>query len=431
MVIGIGYLSFDASVKIKSSGRFASTKTNKTGYGGVKGYIRHIDRGTDRKNGCEVQHGNPDINPEFTLENESYYKDSNGEWKATDQSSDMVGAIEARVEYARKHGARIYTGGKNDTVIVRPLVVQLGGDAVAGHEDTWAWDVIGILEGMFGERNITGFSIHKDETNPHIHVCFVPCHETEKGGKTKAVLSQTKFFKNPKQLAGLHKKIRKSLLDKGYEIELENKPIEEALAGYTDKNGVFHQQGLTPEQLKELSAEKIKLKIGEMTMNYELNNLNEMQQMLNEMLKKSKAERDENERLHNDLLLKESFIDSDRAQLQARLQELNQEKAKVQEMKDKVYSVAETCDQILADEKSLNRKFMEFLEREGKRTGKSYAEFVAKLYEKFQKERRDSLSDWQKEMLLLRKERMQGKTFTGSVPGVIEGTQETDLSFTF
>ena len=166
-------------------------------------------------------------------------------------------------------------------------------------------------------------------------------------------------------------------------------------------------------------------------MNYEFNNLNEMQQMLNEMLKKSKAERDENERLHNDLLLKESFIDSDRAQLQARLQELNQEKAKVQEMKDKVYSVAETCDKILADEKSLNRKFMEFLEREGKRTGKSYAEFVAKLYEKFQKERRDSLSDWQKEMLLLRKERMQGKTFTGSVPGVIEGTQETDLSFTF
>ena len=429
--MGMGYLSFDASVKIHYSGRHTSTKTNRTGHGGIAGYIRHIDRGTDRKNGCEVQHGNPDINPDFTLENESYYKDSNGEWKATDQSSDMVGAIEARVEYARKHGARISTKGQNDTVIVRPIVVQLGGDAAAGHEDTWAWDVIGILEGMFGERNITGFSIHKDETNPHIHVCFVPCHETEKGGKTKAVLSQTKFFKNPKQLAGLHKKIRKSLLDKGYEIEIENKPIEEALAGYTDKNGVFHQQGLTPQQLKELSAEKIKLKIGEMTMKFELNNLNEMQQMLNEMLKKSKAERDENERLHNDLLLKESFIDSDRAQLQARLQELNQEKAKVQEMKDKVYSVAETCDQILADEKSLNRKFMEFLEREGKRTGKSYAEFVAKLYEKFQKERRDSLSDWQKEMLLLRKERMQGKTFTGSVPGVIEGTQETDLSFTF
>lgn len=166
-------------------------------------------------------------------------------------------------------------------------------------------------------------------------------------------------------------------------------------------------------------------------MNFEITNLNEMQQTLNEMMKMSKAKQDENERLHNDLLLEKSFIDSDRAQLQARLQELNQEKAKVQEMKDKVYSVAETCDKILADEKSLNRKFMEFLEREGKRTGNTYAELVAKLYEKFQKERRDSLSTWQREMLLLRKERMQGKTFTGSVPGVIEGTQEPDLSFTF
>lgn len=430
-MIGIGYLSFDASVKIKSSGRFASTKTNKTGFGGVAGYIRHIDRGTDRKNGCEVGHSNPDINPDFTLENESYYKDSGGVWQETEKSKDMLDAVNRRIEYAKEHGARIYTGGKNDTVIVRPLVLQLDGDVVAEHEDTWAWDVIGILEEQFGKENITGFSIHKDETNVHLHVAFVPCYETEKNGRTKAVLSQTKFFKNPKQLAGLHKKIRKSLLDKGYEIELENKPIEETLAGYTDKNGVFHQQGLTPDQLKELTAEKAKYRIGVMTMNFETNNLNEMQQMLNEMLKKSKAERDENEKLRNDLLLKESYLDNDREKLQIRLQELDQEKADVEKMKGEVYSIAETCDQILSDEKCLNRKFMEFLEREGKRTGKSYAEFVANLYEKFQKERRDSLSDWQKEMLLLRKERMQGRTFIGSVPGIIEGTQEANCALPF
>lgn len=431
MVIGIGYLSFDASVKIKSSGRFASTKTNKTGFGGVAGYIRHIDRGTDRKNGCEVGHSNPDINPDFTLENESYYKDSNGEWKAAEQSSDMAGAIEARVEYARKHGARIYTGGKNDTVIVRPLVVQLDGDVVAEHEDTWAWDVIGILEGQFGKENITGFSIHKDETNVHLHAAFVPCYETENGGKTKAVLSQTKFFKNPKQLAGLHKKIRKSLLDKGYDIELENKPIEEALAGYTDKNGVFHQQGLTPDQPKELSTQKNNYMLGAMIMNYNITNLNEMQQMLDEMMKKSKARQEENEKMHNDLLSQQAAIDNDRAAVQAQLQMLIAEKADVEKMKGEVYSIAETCDKILSDEKSLNRKFMEFLKREEKRTGHTYAELVAKLYEKFQKERRDSLSDWQKEMLLLRKERMQGRAYAGSVPGIIEGTQETDYGLSF
>jgi len=430
VVIVIGCLSFDASVKIKRSGKFASTKTNKTGFGGVAGYIRHIDRGTDRKNGCEVGHSNPDINPDYTLQNESYYKDAGGVWQEAEKSKDMLDAVNRRIEYAKEHGARIYTGGKNDTVIVRPLVVQLDSDVIAEHEDTWAWDVIGILEGQFGKENITGFSIHKDETNVHIHVAFVPCYETEKNGRTKAVLSQTKFFRDPKQLAGLHKKIRKSLLDKGYEIELENKPIEEALAGYTDKNGVFHQQGLTPDQLKELTAEKNKYMIGEMVMKYELNNLNEMQQMLDEMMKKSKARQEENEKMHHDLLLQQAAIENDRETVQAQLQALIAEKAGVEKMKGEVYSIAETCDRILSDEKSLNRKFMEFLEREGKRTGKSYAEFVAKLYEKFQKERRDSLSDWQKEMLLLRKERLQGRTYTGSVPGIIEGTQE-DFNFPF
>lgn len=72
----MGYLSFDASVKIHRSGRYASTKTNKGGNGGISGYLRHIDRGTARKNGCEVKHSNTNINPQMTLQNESYFKDS-------------------------------------------------------------------------------------------------------------------------------------------------------------------------------------------------------------------------------------------------------------------------------------------------------------------------------------------------------------------
>ena len=52
----------------------------------------------------------------------------------------------------------------------------------------------------------------------------------------------------------MHRKFRNALLNKGYDIELENKPLEEHLAGYEDSNGVWHQQGLTPDQLKELST---------------------------------------------------------------------------------------------------------------------------------------------------------------------------------
>ena len=248
----MGYLSFDASIKIHKSGVYTSTKTRKTGFGGISGYIRHIDRETDRRNGCEVNHSNPDIHSDFTLENESYYKDSNGVWQRTDTSNDMLDSVNRRIEYAKEHGARIASKGKNDTVIARPLVVQLDSDAIVQHNDTWVWDVMSIIEEMFGKENIIGFSIHKDETNVHVHIIFVPCYEKKKSnGEIKCSLSQTMFFKNPRQLASMHKQIRKELKKKGYDIEQENKPIEEFLAYYVYKNGEIHQQGLTPEQLKE------------------------------------------------------------------------------------------------------------------------------------------------------------------------------------
>lgn len=255
-------LSFDASIKIHKSGKYTCTKTRKINYGSIAGYVHHIDRHTDRKNGCERLHSNENIDPNRTLLNESYYKDSNGVWQQTNTSQDMVEAVNQRIEYAKEHGARIASKGKNDTVIARPLIVALDKDIIAGRNDTWIWDVMQILEKMFGEKNLVGFSVHKDE-NPqsvHIHILFVPCHEKQKStGEVKCTISQTMFFKNPRQLASMHKQIRKELINRGYEISLENKPIEEHLAGYVDKDGVWHQQGLTPEQLKELTNRKNQL----------------------------------------------------------------------------------------------------------------------------------------------------------------------------
>lgn len=432
MVVIIGYLSFDASVKIKSSGKFTCTKTNKTGYGGIAGYIRHIDRGTDKRNGVEVGHSNPDINPDFTLLNESYYKDDNGIWQETQHSGDMLNAINRRIDYAKEHGARIYTGGKNDTVLVRPLVVQLDNESIAGHENTWMWDVIEILGQQFGEENLRGLSIHRDETNVHMHVAFVPCYESEKNGKKKCVISQTKFFKNPKQLAGLHKTIRKSLLEKNYEIELENKPIDEILAGYTDKNGLFHQQGLTPEQLKQLSEKEIKLKIGEIEMNIRKSEMDKLEMAVADVMAKAKAGQQELEKGQEILSAKQTALDNERATVQAQTQALIAEKVSVEKMKEEICSIAEICNQILSDEKNLNAKFLEFLERESRRTGKPFQKLVEDLYKRFQKERRNSVSDWQLEMLNMRNERLQGGTDTGYIPDIIDiDDTKMDCSLSF
>lgn len=402
----IGYLSFDASVKIHKSGRFASTKTNRMGWGGIYGYIRHIDRGTDRRNGCEVQHSNPDINPDYTLENESFYKDQNGEWKQTTYSKDMVGAVNRRIDYAREHKARISSKGKNDTVIVRPIVVQMDRDILQEHSDTWVWDVIEILEGMFMEDNITGFSIHRDETNIHIHAIFVPCYEQKKdNGEIKCAISQTKFFKNPKQLAGMHREIRKKLLQKGYDIQQENKPIEEHLAGYVDKDGVWHQQGLTPEQLKELTGRKEQLQKEEEKLKIEKYQVDELARLMKEVQEKAVQT---HEQLENNMKVfecQQADFEQEKANLQTQMKALVEERNAVKKMRadadgmlQKSYKVSDICRHILQQENMMEQDFLAFLDRESQRRNKPVRQTFENLYRRFDEERRAKMSPYVNEL---------------------------------
>lgn len=252
----MGYLSFDASVKISKSGKYHSTKKNGiSGSGGIEGYMHHIGRDLDLENGIEQNHSNENINLDLTSENESYYKDSEG-WKLASNTKDMIDAVNRRIQYAIDHGARIYNGGKNDTVICRPIVIQIDEAEIEDHEDTWKNDIVEMLENEFGYDNITSLSIHRDETSVHVHAAFTPVYEDESG---KCSVSQTKFFTGKNALAAQHKRMRKYLIDRGYDIEIENKPIEEQCAGYTDKEGVYHAQGLTPEELNQISTRKIQL----------------------------------------------------------------------------------------------------------------------------------------------------------------------------
>lgn len=395
----MGYLSFDASVKIHRSGRYASTKTSRTGYGGINGYIRHIDRGTDRRNGCEVNHTNPDINSDLTLENESYYKDEKGNWKKTDQSKDMVGAVDRRITYAKQHGARIADKGKNDTVIARPIVVQLDEESIQGHEDTWVWDVMEIVESMFGAENIVGFSIHRDETNVHIHILFVPCFEkTKSDGTIKCAISQTKFFRNPKELAGMHRNMRKELNSKGYEVEQDNKPIEQQLAGYYDRNGVWHQQGLTPDQLKQITGRKKELDEKEREIMLSREELDILAKAMEDVQEKAKETQ---ENLENNMRIfecQQADFENEKASLKTQMQSVLEEKEKLDKMRkstndmlERVYSISDICNKMIQEEHTLNRDFLDFLDKVGQRNNIPLRQNVEKLYKRFDKERRERL----------------------------------------
>lgn len=402
----MGYLSFDASVKIHRSGRYASTKTSRTGYGGINGYIRHIDRGTDRRNGCEVNHTNPDINADLTLENESYYRDEKGNWEKTDQSKDMVGAVNRRITYAKQHGARIADKGKNDTVIARPIVVQLDSETISEHEDTWVWDVMEIVESMFGAENIVGFSIHKDETNVHVHILFVPCFEkTKADGTIKCAISQTKFFRSPKELAGMHRNMRKELNSKGYGVEQENKPIEQQLAGYYDRDGVWHQQGLTPDQLKQITGRKKELDEKEREIMLSKQELDTLAEAMADVQEKA---RETQENLENNMRLfecQQADFENEKAGLKTQMEAVLAEREKVKKMHDdadgmleKAYAVSDICQKIIAKEHTLNKDFLDFLERYGNRNNKRYRKAVEDLYRKFDEERRTKMSKYDSEL---------------------------------
>lgn len=414
----MGYLSFDASIKIHRSGVYTSTKTRKTGFGGISGYIRHIDRGTDRKNGCEVNHSNPDIRSDFTLENESYFRDSNGIWQRTDTSNDMFNAVNERITYAKEHGARIANKGKNDTVIARPLVVQLDKELVQEHSDTWVWDIMNIIEEMFGKENIVGFSVHKDETNVHVHILFVPCFEKIKSnGEIKCTISQTAFFKNPRQLASMHKQIRKELINRGYEISLENKPIEEHLAGYYDSQGVWHQQGLTPEQLKELTNRKKQLTEKEKQIMLDREELDTLARAMADVQAKAQAAQ---ENLENNMKIfecQQEDFQKEKANLQTQMKSLIEEKNAIKKLKseadgmlEKAYSVSDVCQHILAKEHTLNKDFLDFLDRLGQKNNKQYRNTVEKLYKMFDEERRTVTSSWSEELDEIRRERNRQRT---------------------
>ena len=311
----------------------------------------------------------------------------------------MANSINQRIQYAKEHGARISTKGQNDTVIARPLILQLDEESIQGHEDTWAWDLIQILEDMFGKENVLGFSIHKDETNVHIHVLFVPCYEEKKtNGKVKCTLSQTKFFRNPKQLAGMHKHIRKELLDKDYKIEKDNKPIEQQLAGYYDKQGVWHQQGLTPDQLKEITKRHNELDEKEREIMLSKEELDILAKAMEDVQEKAQATQ---ENLENNMRIfecQQTDFENEKANLKTQMQAVLEEKEKLDkirkstnDMLERVYSVSDVCKKILQEEHTLNKDFLDFLDRLGQKNNIPLRERVEQLFKKFDKERRELL----------------------------------------
>lgn len=350
----------------------------------------------------------------------------------------MASSAQRRIQYAKNHGARISDKGKNDTVVARPLIVQLDSETIKAHADTWLWDIIGILEEMFGRENITGFSVHRDETNVHMHVLFVPCHEqTKEGGKIKCALSQTKFFTSPKQLAGMHKHIRKKLMDKGYDIQMDNKPIEQQLAGYYDKQGVWHQQGLTPDQLKAITERNRKLDKKEREIMLSQKDLKTLADTMDDIQKRAYEAQTKLENSMRVFARQQIDFENEKVHLQRQLKVFAEEKQKLKKLKEqtdgmleRVRSVSNVCRKIIEDEHNLNDNFLDFLDRCGRQNNRDYRTFVISLYREFDKQEREKRAKHRSEFNRLME--LYNRSFTAEnivEPYREEESKDDDYSF--
>ena len=286
----MGYLSFDASIKICANGRWHCTKTNlngsKTcGTGGIEGYIHHVARDADRVNGIEVEHSNPNIDPAETSKNITYYKDEHGLWQRCTDSKQLRDAYDRLFEEVKTSSSKAI---RKDAVTVRPVVVQVDPATYGDRFDDFLTCCVAWMEKTYDPRNVLGFSVHVDETSLHLHAMIGTSTErmvrerlydpdgnplmTKKGHPRygnpvptgELTFDQKAIYSGPQALAAMHLDFREFLIENGFEIELENRPLEDYLVTWVDKNGNTHQKGLTPRELEKISNLKIALKTREM-----------------------------------------------------------------------------------------------------------------------------------------------------------------------
>lgn len=188
--------------------------------------IRHWARDVDADNGIYRAHSNEGINPKRSIFNETYFPTDGprDEWITPGSTEEIEQRLQDRL-------ATVTGRTRKDSVVMRGIVLGLSPEWVEEHTPLWKtdhWDraefmdalqpvVDIVIEKAGGPKNIVLVTGHFDEEAPQIQIAMTPV--TEDGR-----LRQNDFelFKSPKNLGGLHKKIRKELKESGLDVILES-----------------------------------------------------------------------------------------------------------------------------------------------------------------------------------------------------------------
>lgn len=172
--------------------------------GAVKGLLRHDARSEEAEKGTEHTHSNTNINPDKTALNYNL---------APKRDLSMGDFIKQRCSEAR-------TLNRKDVNVMCSWVVTLPQNVKPEDEYKFFRAAYKFLSDKYGERNIVAAWVHKDETTPHIHFCWVPVVPDEKRGGDRVSAHDCVTRKDLKTFhSELSKHIEKSL---GYETEILN-----------------------------------------------------------------------------------------------------------------------------------------------------------------------------------------------------------------
>ena len=188
--------------------------------------IRHWARDTDAQNGIYRSHSNEAIDASRSINNETYFPTDGprSEWTTPGSTEEIAQRLQDRL-------ATVTGRTRKDSVLMRGVVLGLSPEWVAEHTPNWKTDpqdrkafmdalqpvVDIVIRKAGGAKNVVLVSGHFDEEAPQIQMAMTPV--TEDGR-----LRQNDFelFRSPKNLGGLHKKIRKELKESGLDVILES-----------------------------------------------------------------------------------------------------------------------------------------------------------------------------------------------------------------
>ena len=172
--------------------------------GAVKGLLRHDARSEEAKKGTELPHSNTNINPDKTTLNYNL---------APQRDLSMGDFIKQRCSEAR-------TLNRKDVNVMCSWVVTLPQNVRPEDEYRFFRAAYAFLSGKYGERNTVSAWVHKDETTPHLHFCWVPVVPDEKRGGERVSAHDCVTRKDLKTFhTELSKHIEQTL---GYETEILN-----------------------------------------------------------------------------------------------------------------------------------------------------------------------------------------------------------------